>query len=88
MPPGAGAEWQVSPMSPRWRYRTPVLLGPWKSTVGEAAESAIFRGLADRDESQPHGLRWRVPGCLEGDRGESQADDEGRKDSPQGDQLF
>ena len=48
-----------------WRFRTPVLVGPWRPTVEQAEEDAIAQGQAVRDESHPHGLLWRVPGCIE-----------------------
>jgi hypothetical protein len=53
-------------MSAMWRFRTPVLTGPWRPTVAQAAEDAIAQGQALRDQSQPHGLGWRVPGRIEG----------------------
>ena len=53
--------------SERWRYRTAALAGPWRSTVAWAATDAIAQGQAIQDESQPNGLRWRLPGWIEGD---------------------
>jgi hypothetical protein len=53
-------------MTGQWRYRTQVLAGPWRPTVGQAAEDAIAQGQALRDETEPHGLSWRVPGAIEG----------------------
>lgn len=52
-------------MSARWRYRTQVLAGPWRRTTEQAAEDAIAQRQALRDETQPHGLLWRVPGWIE-----------------------
>ena len=48
-----------------WRFRTPVLVGPWRPTVEQAEEDAIAQGQAVRDEVQPRGLQWLVPGCIE-----------------------
>ena len=53
-------------MSSRWRYRTQALAGPWRPTFEQAVEDAIAQRQAVRDEFQPHGLRWRVPGRIEG----------------------
>ena len=52
-------------MRAQWRYRTRVLAGPWRPTVRQAAEDAIAQGQALRDDTEPHGLRWRVPGAIE-----------------------
>ena len=52
-------------MSTQWRYRTQVLTGPWRPTAEQAAKDAISRGQAVHDETQPHGLGWRVPGWIE-----------------------
>jgi len=52
-------------MSKFWRYRTSVLVGPWRPTAGQAAQDAIIHGQAIRDESKPNGLAWRVPGRIE-----------------------
>lgn len=51
----------------RWRYRTAVLVGPWRGSAKEAAEDAVVGGQAERDPSRPHGLRWRLPGTIERD---------------------
>jgi hypothetical protein len=53
-------------MSTQWRFRTRVLVGPWRATIEQAVADAIAQRQALRDETQPHGLGWRVPGRIEG----------------------
>lgn len=48
----------------RYRYRTKVLVGPWRVTPEEAAEDAIRARQAHREaEGEP--LRWLVCGEIE-----------------------
>ena len=48
---------------PRYRYRTPAIVGPWRSSREEAAADAVNARQALHDESGD--LRWLVPGDLE-----------------------
>lgn len=48
----------------RHRYRTKVLVGPWRATPDEAAEDAIRSGQAHR-EAEGESLRWLVCGRIE-----------------------
>lgn len=48
----------------RYRYRTCVLVGPWRDAVQEAARDAIRSGQARLDRSGA-GLSWSVPGTIE-----------------------
>ena len=56
--------------SARWRFRTAALVGPWRPTAGQAAADAVAKGQAMRDESEPHGIRWRVAGSIQRERGD------------------
>ena len=48
----------------RYRYRTKVLVGPWRATPVEAAEDAIRARQAHRErDGEP--LRWLVCGEIE-----------------------
>lgn len=48
----------------RFRYRTSVLLGPWRSRREQAVADAIRSGQADRAETGAR-LVWRVNGMIE-----------------------
>lgn len=55
----------------RYRYRTKVLVGPWRATPDKAAKDAFRAGQAHREaEGEP--LRWLVCGRIE-----SQQDEDG-----------
>jgi hypothetical protein len=49
----------------RYRYRTSVLTGPWRSTEFEAAGDAVRAKQAVDDISQSSGIKWTVPGRIE-----------------------
>ena len=49
----------------RYRYRTPVLTGPWRDSHGEAVRDAIKANQAVADGEDPSGLKWIVPGRIE-----------------------
>jgi hypothetical protein len=49
----------------RYRYRTPVLTGPWRDTRKGALRDAVNAKQAQFDEDQPGGVRWVVPGQIE-----------------------
>ena len=49
----------------RYRYRTSVLTGPWRSTEFEAANDAVRANQAVNDATQTSGIRWTVPGRIE-----------------------
>jgi hypothetical protein len=53
----------------RHRYRTPAVVGPWRSTRGEALRDALKAGQCRRDDDAPEGLAWAVPGEIEADGG-------------------
>lgn len=48
----------------RYRYRTKVLVGPWRATPVEAADDAIRARQAKR-EAQGEPLSWLVCGEIE-----------------------
>jgi hypothetical protein len=54
--------------SVRFRYRTAVITGPWRTTREAALRDALKAGQARLDETQPDGVRWIVPGTIEADR--------------------
>jgi len=46
-----------------YRYRTRVLVGAWRLTVGEAIDDAVLAGQA---RAEPNGeIKWVVPGEIE-----------------------
>jgi hypothetical protein len=45
-----------------YRYRTTVLVGPWRRTSDKALEDAVAAGQATFDHA---GLRWQVRGMVE-----------------------
>ena len=49
----------------RYRYRTSVLTGPWRSSEFEAANDAVRANQAVNDVTQDAGIRWTVPGRIE-----------------------
>jgi len=56
----------------RYRYRTPVLTGPWRDTELEAANDAVRARQAVNDIAQPSGIKWIVPGRIEDWMGEEE----------------
>lgn len=49
----------------RYRYRTPVLTGPWRDSQDEAVRDAVKAKQAEIDGGSPSGVRWIVPGRIE-----------------------
>ena len=49
----------------RYRYRTPVLTGPWRESEDEAARDAVKARQAEPGGNSPSELRWIVPGRIE-----------------------
>ena len=49
----------------RYRYRTSVLTGPWRTTRDDALRDALGAHQARPDDSAPGGVRWLVPGEIE-----------------------
>ncbi len=48
-----------------YRYRTPVLVGPWRKTARQAVLDALRARQARRDERDRQAVRWLVPGRIE-----------------------
>jgi hypothetical protein len=49
----------------RYRYRTPVLTGPWRDSRAAALRDAVGAKQARIDDSFPDGVHWLVPGEIE-----------------------
>ena len=49
----------------RYRYRTPVLTGPWRDSRAAALRDAVSAHQARTEETAPGGVRWLVPGGIE-----------------------
>jgi hypothetical protein len=49
----------------RYRYRTPVLTGPWRDSRDAALRDAVGAKQARADDSVPDGVHWLVPGEIE-----------------------
>ena len=64
-----GNDTKEEPQKVRYRYRTSVLLGRWKSSPKEAAQDAIRAGQAEPCETGQHGIRWRLNGEIEEETG-------------------
>lgn len=47
------------------RYRTDILLGPWRLTRQAALDDAVFAGQATRFGAEDGDVVWRVPGEIE-----------------------
>lgn len=60
----------------RYRYRTNVLVGPWRDTPERAAADAVRSNQARMDPIGS-GLIWLVPGRIEAGDGEDEADPRG-----------
>jgi hypothetical protein len=50
-----------------YRYRTGVLIGPWRADLRDAENDAILAGQAQRDGEQLQDLCWLVAGRIECD---------------------
>jgi hypothetical protein len=48
-----------------YRYRTPVLVGPWRKTARQAVLDALRARQVRRDERDRQAVRWLVPGRIE-----------------------
>jgi hypothetical protein len=48
-----------------YRYRTPVLVGPWRRTERQAELDALRARQARRDDRDRQSLLWLVPGRIE-----------------------
>jgi hypothetical protein len=48
-----------------YRYRTTVLVGPWRKTARQAVLDALHANQARRDERDREMVRWLVPGRIE-----------------------
>ena len=62
---GARLRDQEEQPTPRYRYRTPVLTGPWRDTHADALRDAVNAKQARPDEDEPSGVKWIVPGEIE-----------------------
>jgi hypothetical protein len=60
----------------RYRYRTSVLVGSWRSTRSKAVEDAVNAGQASRPPDRPDVLTWAVPGSIEEKNGDHPAERE------------
>jgi hypothetical protein len=56
---------RVQQMIRRYRYRTTALVGTWRASPELAIQDAINARLALREEGEPGGIRWIVPGNIE-----------------------
>ena len=57
----------------RYRYRTPVLAGPWRDSRETAHADALRARQALFDDSEPSRFRWVVPGWIEEEHQEADA---------------
>lgn len=57
----------------QYRYRTGVLVGPWREAPGRAAADAVRSGQA-RVDAGGGSLTWLVPGKIEAVDGEAEAE--------------
>jgi hypothetical protein len=48
-----------------YRYRTPVLVGPWRKSARQAVLDALHAHQARRDERERETVHWLVPGRIE-----------------------
>ena len=48
-----------------YRYRTPVLVGPWRRTARQAVLDALHAHQARRDGPGRDTVHWLVPGRIE-----------------------
>ena len=49
----------------RYRYRTTVLVGSWRPSREAAIADAIKAKQAAREDEEPSGFKWIVPGKIE-----------------------
>ena len=61
----AREEAAMRPMNRRYRYRTPVLIGSWRSSREQAVEDAIKAKQAAREPGGETEIKWIVPGTIE-----------------------
>jgi hypothetical protein len=50
---------------PVYRYRTEILVGPWRESRAEAERDAVAAGQAMPDPEAEAGIVWRLPGEIE-----------------------
>jgi hypothetical protein len=48
-----------------YRYRTPVLVGPWRKSARQAEIDAMRARQARRDDRDRQAMLWLVPGQIE-----------------------
>lgn len=51
--------------TPRYRYRTAALIGPWRRVREEAIDDAVKAGQAVRGPDDRHVMTWLVHGEIE-----------------------
>ena len=54
----------------RFRYRTDILVGPWRGSAEKAVEDAVRARQASSEDRDPTTMRWLVPGCIEAEHPE------------------
>lgn len=54
----------------RYRYRTAILVGPWRESRLEAERDAVAARQARFEEGNGGTLIWRCPGTIEADGGD------------------
>ena len=55
--------------NPRYRYRTAILVGPWRESRLEAERDAVAARQARIEEGNGGRLIWRAQGTIENDQG-------------------
>jgi hypothetical protein len=56
---------QLAEAAHLYRFRTSVLVGPWRKTERQAVIDAVRARQARRDDRDRQVLRWLVPGKIE-----------------------
>ena len=56
---------QLAEAAHLYRFRTSVLVGPWRKTARQAVIDAVRARQARRDDRDRQVLRWLVPGKIE-----------------------
>ena len=59
------AHGQLAEAAHLYRFRTSVLVGPWRKTARQAVIDAVRARQARRDGRDRQVLRWLVPGKIE-----------------------
>jgi hypothetical protein len=59
------AHGQLAEAAHLYRFRTSVLVGPWRKTARQAVIDAVRARQARRDDRDRQVLRWLVPGKIE-----------------------